>query len=254
MKEKVIKYFDDQAVEYNGKYGRINDLRSFIFAERKRIVLTMLGADRKRILDIGCGPGVYTDELSGRCGRLYGVDVSSEMIAIANGKKFRNAEFSVGNIEKLGFQDGFFDAVVCAGVLEYLDNVEAGIREVARVTGKNGIAIFTAPNASSITNKLDYYLRAFLKVSRKIIKADISGSFMNYDFEPKLLCGKELELLLKKYGFRVERTVFHVFRLSLLNRINPRLSLYLSKKLNFVSSRFLAINYVVKAVKDGAAR
>jgi ubiquinone/menaquinone biosynthesis C-methylase UbiE len=253
MKENVARFFDDQASDYNGKYGQVNDLRSFIFSERKKIVLGMLGAGQGKVLDIGCGPGVYADELVKRCNKLYGVDVSHEMISIAKEKQHRNAEFSVGSIEKLQFQDEFFDATVCIGVLEYLDSVESGIKEVARVTRENGIAIFTSPNASSILNKLDYCIRVIFKATRRILKIDITKSFMNYDFEPKLLYSADLESLLKKHGFAVERSVFHVFRISFLNRLSPRLSLFIAKKLNFVSGRYLAINYVVKAVKNGAA-
>ncbi len=254
MRQDVIKFFDDQASDYESSYKRIDDLRSFIFSERKRIVLNMLGGSFERILDIGCGPGVYADELSGRCRRLYGVDNSEEMIEIAGDKKYANAEFSTGNMEDLKFQDGFFDAAVCVGVLEYLDDIEAGIREVARVTRKGGAAIFTAPNAESLLNKLDYWMRAVLKTAGKFINMDLAGSFMNYDFQPRLFGKSTIDSLLEKYGFKVEDSKFHIFRISFLNRMNPGLSLGLAKRLNFISSRFLAINYIVKAKKTDADR
>ncbi len=245
--KKVVRFFDEQARDYNGKYGGVRDTRSFIFSERKRIVLEMLGNGFERILDIGCGPGVYTGCLSSRCRELYGVDVSQEMIEIARGKKYGNVRFSVGSIDNLEFGDNFFDAVVCVGVLEYFGDVEHAVKEVARVTRKGGVVIFTAPNASSIFNRLDRYIRKLLKGCRRVIRMDVSRSFMNYDFEPVLFSRERVEGLLKKYGFRAERSVFHIFRLSVLNRISPRLSLFLSRRLNFISNKFLAINYIVKA-------
>ncbi len=227
----------------------MHDLRSYIFSERKKIVFSMLGKDFKKILDIGCGPGVYADELSKRCEEFYGVDISPEMINMAKSKKYGNAKFSIGEIENLQFKDELFDGVICVGVLEYLDNIEDAVKEIARVTKKNGIAIFTVPNASSALNKLDYYMRVILKAARKVIKIDISKSFMNYDFKPKLIYRRKLGALLREYGFEIKESRFHIFRISFLNRLNPRLSLFLARKCNFISSEFLATNYIVKARK-----
>jgi len=248
-KEKVTRFFDEQALDYKDKYGHDTDVRSFIFSERKRLVLEMLGSNFTRILDVGCGPGVYAEELSSRCEELYGIDVSSKMIEMAKAKNLPNAKFSIGRIEDLQFQSSFFDAVVCVGVLEYLDDIEKGIREVARITRGNGVAIFTSPSASSILNKLDYYMRLALKTLRGVMRIDISKSFVNYDFQPRLLHKKQIEFLLLKHGFKIEKEKFHIFRISFLNRISPKLSLFLAKKFNFISARLLAINYIVRARK-----
>lgn len=253
MQEKVTRYFDEQAAGYHDKYETVDDMRSFIFSERKALVLEMLGGSYDRMLDIGCGPGVYTDKLAERSNNLYGVDISEEMIAIAKKKGYPNAVFSVGGIEKMEFGDNFFDAVVCVGVLEYLNDIDAAVKEVARVAKKDAVIIFTAPNASSILNKLDHMMRSVLKAFNKYIKIDMSKSFMNYDFQPRLISKKELEPILKKYGLKVEERRFHIFRLSFLNRLSSGLSLFLAKHLNFISSRFLAINYIVKARKINAA-
>lgn len=245
--EKIKRFFDDQAEDYNDKYCNEGDLRSFIFAERKRVVLEMLGTGFGRILDIGCGPGVYADSLTKRCGKLYGVDVSDRMIAIAKDKGFINAEFSVGAIDGLKFGDNFFDAVVCAGVLEYLDDITKAVQETARVTKDKGVVIFTAPNACSVLNKLDLCARKMLKALRSVIKIDLSKSFMNYDFEPNYLNPNKIKQLLEKNGFRIEDERFHIFRISLLNRLCPKLSLLLAQRFNFISGRRTGINYIVKA-------
>ena len=211
----------------------------------------MLGSHFGKILDVGCGPGVYADELSARCDELYGIDISDNMIEMAKAKHLSNAQFSVGKIESLQYKNSYFDAVICTGVLEYLDDVEKGIQEVARVTKNDGVAIFTAPSASSILNKLDYCMRSVLKALRAVIRIDTSKSFMDYDFQHKLLSKKQIACLLQKHGFEIEKEKFHIFRLSFLNRIAPRISLLLAKKLNFVSSSLLAMNYIVKAKKIG---
>lgn len=249
MKKVIADFFDDKAREYYDKYQKVDDIRSFIFEERKKKVLSMLKGRYARILDIGCGPGSYSRELSARCDELYGVDASEKMIALAAAKRFDNVVFSVGTVEHLRFKDGFFDAVVCVGVLEYLDDIETGIKEIARVTCPGGIAIFTAPNASSVLNKLDYLARKLLKWARAFIRIDLAGSFMNYNFKPNLLGPGSIEPVLNKNGFTVNQRIFHIFRFSPLNRMSPALSLWTAKKLNFVKNRYTAINYIVSAKK-----
>jgi ubiquinone/menaquinone biosynthesis C-methylase UbiE len=250
MRTEVADFFNDQACGYSEGYRSVVDVRSFIFSERKSVVLNMLGHEYLRILDVGCGPGVYTDDLLTRCKEFYGIDISEKMIKIARDKKLANANFSVGNIESLQFENGFFDAAVCIGVLEYLSDIERGVKEIARVLKKNGVAIFTAPNGRSLLNQLDIFIRRVLRRCNKFIKINLGRSFMNYDFEPALLDPKKMELLLNKHGFRIEETKFHIFRLSPLNRVNPRLSLYLAKKFNFITNPRFAINYVVKVRKN----
>jgi ubiquinone/menaquinone biosynthesis C-methylase UbiE len=249
LDKKVVRFFDEQAVDYDDQYQKPDGVRSFIFSERKKIVLDMIGRGYEKILDIGCGPGVYADALIGRCKTLYGVDVSKEMIDIAAKKAYPNAVFSVGSIEKIGFEDGFFDGLVCVGVLEYLEDPEKAVGEASRVMRSGGAAVFTAPNASSILNKLDYALRGVIRKLSAFVRLDIGKSFMSYDFVPSLMNSRRINTMLEKHGFRIEAARFHIFRLSILNRVSPRLSLFLSKKLNFVSGRWIAANYIVKARK-----
>lgn len=247
--ETVEKYFDYSAINYNLAYGKINDLKSFIFHERKKIVLDMFDIKSGRVLDIGCGPAVYTDALSEAGHDIYGVDSSEKMIQIAKSKNFKNAKFFVGSVENLKFEDSFFDGVLCVGVLEYLDHIKNGIKEIARVTKQGGVVIFTVPNGLSLLNKLDLLLRNLVKFTYKISKMSILVSIIDYEYRPDLVYKKELNTALERNGFRVEESRFHIFRLSFLNRICPQAALLIAKKMNFVSSPLLATNYVVKCKK-----
>lgn len=70
-------------------------------------------------LDIGCGSGVYSMALAPRVGQAVGVDISPKMIEYANARskeleldnaKFHCVDWSVADIDKLGFR-GAFDVV-----------------------------------------------------------------------------------------------------------------------------------------------
>jgi SAM-dependent methyltransferase len=53
---------------------------------------------------------------------------------------------SVGEGEHLAFAEGFFDAIVSMGVLEYLPSYERMIGEMHRLLRRGGIAVLTVPN------------------------------------------------------------------------------------------------------------
>lgn len=243
------KYFDQNAKDYNLAYDKVRDLKSFIFNERKKMVLGMFDLKGGKVLDIGCGPGVYTDRLCESGFEAYGVDPSEEMIRIAKQKGFKNAKFFVGNAENLGFDDGYFDGALCVGVLEYLISIEDGIKEVARVTKPGGIAIFTGPNGSSLLNKFDSLSRGITKYGYDVLKIKALKSAIDHEYNSSLLCRAELDKILKRNGFMIEEWRFHLFRLSFLNKAFPRMALWIAKKMNFTSHPLLAINMIVKCKK-----
>ena len=71
------------------------------------------------MLDLGCGPGDYVNELSQSRYNVTGIDSSSEMIRRAQtGKKRAFSNLSFTEISKL---DGQFDCAYCIGnSLSYL--------------------------------------------------------------------------------------------------------------------------------------
>ncbi len=84
-----------------------------------KFIPAYLGSPGSRVLDIGCGPGDYVDELSQSQYDVTGIDSSSEMIKRAqNDKKGEFFNYSFTEIRKL---DGRFDCVFCIGnSLSYL--------------------------------------------------------------------------------------------------------------------------------------
>lgn len=234
--DKLNGYFNSAASEYDAKYKEVNDVASFIFSERRRIVFEIFNLKEGRVLDAACGPAVYTKRLSELGLDVYGVDSSEKMVEIARGKRFKNASFSVGRADRLNFEDSFFDGVLCVGLLEYLDDIEGTVRELARVTRKGGTAIFTAPIRESLLNRLDLLLRSLLR----------AAWFVNRGYGSKLISEKDLAGVLEKYGFLIEEKRFHIFRLTFLNKPFPRLALAVTKKMNFVSGPLLSANCIIR--------
>jgi SAM-dependent methyltransferase len=103
------------------------------------------------ILEVGCGQGtdaLYCCRLMDVGGSYVGVDYSDRSVASARTsmQQYRNhlrviPEFSVGNAEKLEFEDDRFDCVVSIGVLHHTPDTERAVREVHRVLKPGGTAV-----------------------------------------------------------------------------------------------------------------
>jgi predicted TPR repeat methyltransferase len=97
------------------------------------------------VLDVGCGTGLVGRALRARgfAGQVLGLDISHASLEIA---RQCGAYDSLGHADlqqRLAFEDGSVDAVVCVGVMTYLPDVEAVWREFARVARPGGLVVAT---------------------------------------------------------------------------------------------------------------
>jgi SAM-dependent methyltransferase len=90
-----------------------------------------------RVLDAGCGTGRLAAALAEPgIARVWGVDASPEMLAVARAKTPR-AGFKEGRLEALPFKDAWFDAAV-AWLVVHLVNRPAAFAEMGRVLRPGG--------------------------------------------------------------------------------------------------------------------
>jgi 2-polyprenyl-3-methyl-5-hydroxy-6-metoxy-1,4-benzoquinol methylase len=145
----VHDYFDRAAERFDAIYEsdkplhqRLGDaLFRRVIHERFRLIVNAVGGAGKTILDVGCGPGRYPIALAIRgAPRVVGVDVSAEMLAIAE----REAE-RAGVADRCTFvvsdflswkSDERFDAVIATGYFDYLERPDEHLRAMlARARG-----------------------------------------------------------------------------------------------------------------------
>ena len=89
-----------------------------------------------KLLEIGCGTGHWSRFFSENNFEVTGVDVSERMIKIAQDKGISNASFQMADGRSLPFADGSFDVAAAITTLEFVDNAESVVREMARCTHK----------------------------------------------------------------------------------------------------------------------
>jgi ubiquinone/menaquinone biosynthesis C-methylase UbiE len=161
----VAAVFDSLAVDY----ARTRERESSFIAQ-KQLVIEMLADVRGRVLDVGCGPAMMAPVLAAMGLEVHGIDLSGEMVRRAGERMAGDAlagrsHFAVGDFERLPYPDGFFDAVIAMGVLEYLPAYGEALRSTARVLKPGGIAVFTVPNSLS-----PYYIaHSAYTVLRKVV-------------------------------------------------------------------------------------
>lgn len=92
-----------------------------------------------RILDAGCGSGLFLFGLLARAPHLQGTGVDLSPGAVEGAARAAEvlgvaaARFEVADLESLPFPDGAFDGAVCAFTLNLLPDKASGLRELARV-------------------------------------------------------------------------------------------------------------------------
>jgi ubiquinone/menaquinone biosynthesis C-methylase UbiE len=133
----------------------------------------------RRILDVGCGPGLYTRPLARRldgAGLAVGLDVSAAMLRRATvDNPGSRIGYLRGNALDLPFPDETFDVVVCLAALYLMPDPWVVVREMARVTAPGGrVAIFTSlatPLNRSIRTPMAHRITGF----RWFTRSEITG-------------------------------------------------------------------------------
>jgi ubiquinone/menaquinone biosynthesis C-methylase UbiE len=127
-----------------------------------------------RVLEVGAGPGIFTQYLARRGARLTVTDLSPAQLA-DNQRRTAEAglddaveEFAVADLRDLSrWADGSFDVTVAyGGPLSYVfEDAPAGLRELLRVTRADGTAVASVMSAlgshryfmSEIADIIDVY-------------------------------------------------------------------------------------------------
>lgn len=204
------------------KYGRYvytdeQKLSSFIANQRfTEAIITSTNFRNKRVIDIGCGDGTYTDIVFKKTKpkNILGIDPAVDAIAIARKKyKGQNIQFKIANGYKLPFKKNSFDIAFLRGVLHHMDNPQKAVEEAVRVASEiiiiepNGYNIFVkiieqiSPYHKSHQEKsyFPFYLK---KIIRKCNAEIVKEQYIN--FVP-VFCPDIVATTMKKFEPIVEK-------------------------------------------------
>lgn len=158
-KAEIKQRYDHFAEVVDREAGKISRLYSDIsptrryFQERKIEAAVSLGGFKKgmTILEVGSNMGQYTTLLAEKGFSMVGIDLSDKAIEVAKmaakEHHLKNIEYYPMDAEDLHlFRDGTFDGVVSFSTLRYVPDLAKALKEIYRVTKKNGVVALDFPN------------------------------------------------------------------------------------------------------------
>jgi ubiquinone/menaquinone biosynthesis C-methylase UbiE len=107
-----------------------------------RAVMKLVGPTSGRVLELGCGAGAYTRRLlAAGASEVVAVDRAAAMAALAAGPGVRTV---VADATKLALGERF-PIILCAGMLEFVDDVGAVMATMERHLAPGGRAVVFVP-------------------------------------------------------------------------------------------------------------
>jgi SAM-dependent methyltransferase len=138
--------------------------------------LRSMGIKFRNTLDAGCGVGSNAEVLLKHSDNVYGIDASSDAVALCSGKGYKRIITS----SILDFvSDVTFDLIACMDVFEHVDDAQA-IKSLRSHLSDNGIMIFSVPAHKHLWNTNDDFSRHI----RRYELGDIYRLVEESDLEP----------------------------------------------------------------------
>ena len=124
-----------------------------VFHQQFRRVLNALQVGRgTRLLDVGCGTGLFLAWLSQRVqAECHGIDLSPNSIDMAR-RANPTLILTAGDAEALPYEDESFHRISCNGAGHHLLDFRSALNEMYRVLAPGGIVVFYEPTASPFSN------------------------------------------------------------------------------------------------------
>ncbi|RJQ32458.1 class I SAM-dependent methyltransferase [Candidatus Parcubacteria bacterium] len=134
------------------------------------------GFNGKKVLDAGCGPGWLTVSYAVEKAEVYSVDLTKAAVELT--RKFLDhkkafAYVEEGSVEKLKFENNFFDLVVSSGVIHHTPDLGKGFRECFRVLKPGGVAKITLYHKGILHNK---FVFPVIRFAMKMINFNRPGA------------------------------------------------------------------------------
>ncbi|NQS90069.1 methyltransferase domain-containing protein [Patescibacteria group bacterium] len=131
-----------------------------------RILTALKMVEGKKVLDLGCHIGIFSNILAENAKDVVAIDSLQEEIEKARIFNQRaEIDYKYGDIFEMNLADNEFDSIVFLEVLEHVSEPERFLKEFLRILKPGGSLIISTPNALSYINIL-YNLFFFSKKKR----------------------------------------------------------------------------------------
>lgn len=158
LQNKIKKYWLDTPELFSEQYkfslfNLLSPTKTFLHSRRKKVLSLVGNVKGKKILDVGCGSGIFMIDFAKMGAKVVGIDYSDKMLNSAKRElsrfKIPKSDFQLkrANAVSLPFKDKKFDVILASGLTDYLTMSENKkfIKEASRVLKKNGTLIVSYP-------------------------------------------------------------------------------------------------------------
>lgn len=159
--------------------------------QRVRLIRKILKKESS-IIDIGCGEGLFLQEIKNYVNNVYGIEPAKSYAAYA--KENMNLNIHQGILESFEGPDNSFDIVTMFHVLEHLPSPSHALGKIYSWLKKNGYIVIEVPNIEGPTAKY------------KGLNWELIYPEHRFHFSPG-----SLQYLLKKNGFEIISVKFRDF-------------------------------------------
>ena len=111
-------------------------------------IMWLHGAQRGRLLDVGCGSGGFLKQMQALGWQVCGVEPDPAAARVA--RERYGLDVTCGTLEEAVLPAQWFDAVTMSHVVEHLPDPIATLRECGRVLKPTGRLVITTPNVESL--------------------------------------------------------------------------------------------------------
>jgi len=118
-------------------------------------ILHSAGRGGDRLLDVGCGTAALWSQVADHFAGYVGVDLIRQP-GFPKDAEFVEVDL---NAQPLPFSDDYADAVISLGVVEYLENPRAFMRELVRVAKPRATILVSTSNHLNMLSKATFLLR-----------------------------------------------------------------------------------------------
>ena len=101
------------------------------------------------VLDLGCGPGLISNEIADFVKFIYAIDISSKMIEIAkinaDNRKIQNIDYAYSTIFDKKYKNGSFDIILACDILHLLEDNQKTLQRINDLLKPGGLIISVTP-------------------------------------------------------------------------------------------------------------
>ncbi len=144
--------FDSIAKKYDSWYRK--PIGRYADEVEWKCIKSLLPSEKGKVLDLGCGTGIYTERLKKMGFEVISLDYSGKMLKAAE-KKIKG-NFIRGDATSLPFRDSSFDGIIAITSFEFFSDPEKAISEMKRVVKDDGfiiVGVLSSPNPWSLSRR-----------------------------------------------------------------------------------------------------